>query len=237
MNNRIMKVILGVVMSAAILIGSQIPTNAAVAITKTTADVSDTAVASYSQILSARVPAEVVNAFCKRGGAVSVSNTLDLAALGLIPHGWNNVNAASVSGLAMHDALGTSVPLIYLKADLVNNRKGYKPLSAERNICHEFGHFICGQASEIKTGVYNPLTTVDFANLYALEKSGYTNTPKMLGTLTGSFASLNSAEEFYANIAAGLMIDPVNTQAAFPQASAYVMNDINLIKTTYALQP
>ena len=197
---------------------------------KMDATVSDAALMTFGTTYDTYIPAGIKMAFESENGRICV-----------IPHnvvdsrvnlsGWAGGSLSNVTGYL--DPNG-GAPVIYCNSKVVDNASRYREKVAEKVVIHEVGHFVNLEVNKIRYGSYSYTHTDAMKAAFQAEINNYQNVPNMLSSLYDSFRRNTDMNEYYANIFAGLILDPVNTQAAFPMSCQAVSADVALVNSKYA---
>ena len=197
---------------------------------KTDPSVTDISVNAFGTYYDTYVPLPVKKAYEADGGMFYI-----------IPHnyvrndvnvsGWNGGNLSNVTGFL--DPNGV-VPVIYLNSKTVDNSDRYKAGTDSKVIIHELGHYVNLKANQIRNGNYSYDRSSEMEAAFKAECENINLDTVLPESLHDSFVRNSSSSEFYANIFAGLLIDPVNTQMLFPLSSEAVRNDYATIAAVYS---
>ena len=192
--------------------------------------VTDISVNTFGTYYDAYIPLPVKMAYEADGGMFYV-----------IPHnyvrndvnvsGWNGGNLSNVTGFLDPNGI---VPIIYLNSKTVDNSNRYKPGTDSKVIIHELGHYVNLKANQIRSGKYSYDRSAEMEAAFQAECGNIKYDTVLPESLHDSFVRNTSSSEFYANIFAGLLIDPVNTQTLFPLSSAAVRNDYATIAAAFS---
>jgi len=196
---------------------------------KTDITVTDASLNAFGTYYDAYVPAPLKKAYESDGGLFYVipsnyvRSDVDLS-------GWSGGNLSNVTGFL--DANG-AVPVIYLNSKVVDNANRYRAGTDTKVILHELGHYVNLKANQLREGSYSYDVTKEMEAAYLSESGNIKYDTALPDVLHNSFLRNTSCSEYYANIFAGLLIDPVNTQALFPLSSMAVQQDYATICAAY----
>lgn len=198
-------------------------------VTKYDATITDNSVNAFGSAYDRYIPAAIKAAFESEGGKVYV-----------IPHNLVDprVNVSGWSGGSLQNVTGyldvnVGYPALYANSKTVDKALDYPTETSDKVLVHEIGHYVCLKANKIRNGSYSYTYSPQMQAAFNAEYAGYIKTPGMKPVLVSSFKRNASISEYYANVFAAMVMDPVNAQVAFPNSCACINADISQINAVY----
>jgi hypothetical protein len=194
-----------------------------VTVNKYNASVKDSTITAYTGFLTGHIPVALRDQFIMDGGDVSVFSEYEYDPVA-DTSGWSG------GGKVIAYFEWMTRPQLMISTRPVERAGACKKGLAEMAVCHEFGHYVNVRSSMIKSGKCDYVITGDFRNAYNNEKNNYQRKDCALSTvMVWNMGRVTDPAEYYANIFAGLMIEPAETMRLFPASPAAVLGDIDVI--------